>query len=149
MRRLVLSKALVSAAAVVGLTAGGLVTATPSFAAPAAQERAAVAESASTHAVVDLGLTRAQARNVQRWLAEFWEYDDAIDGLLGPQSWKAYQRCLQNWGYEGPIDGIVGDGTIRALQTQLKETSGYTGPIDGYAGPLTRAAFARFADAHA
>ncbi|GAQ59336.1 peptidoglycan-binding domain-containing protein [Streptomyces acidiscabies] len=149
MRRLVLSKALVSAAAVVGLAAGGLATAAPSFAAPAAQERVVGAEAASTHAVVNFGLSRAQAKNVQRWLAEFWGYDDAVDGLLGAKSWKAYQRCLQNWGYTGPIDGIVGDGTIRALQTQLQSTSGYAGPVDGYVGPLTRAAFARFADDHA
>lgn len=99
-------------------------------------------------ATVNLGLSTQQAKNVQCWLRDFWDYNGAIDGQLGTNSWKAFQRNLKTfWGYTGPIDGVVGGGTVSALQRLLKAFWGYTGNIDGQAGPLTQAAFKRFANA--
>jgi len=72
----------------------------------------------------------------------------SIDGLLGPNSWKAFQRELKTyWGYTGAIDGIPGTNTVKALQRMLKTYWGYTGAIDGIAGSGTQAAFQRFANA--
>ncbi|MEV4427543.1 peptidoglycan-binding domain-containing protein [Streptomyces sp. NPDC049602] len=151
MRPSVLTRAIVSATAVVGLAAGTLATAGTSFAAaPPAAPQAVGAEAFGTLATNNFGLSNTQAKYVQGWLAEFWDYNDNIDGLLGTNSWKAYQRCLARyWGYTGSIDGDPGTNTIKALQRQLKATSGYTGAIDGIAGPATQDAFKRFANAHA
>lgn len=151
MRPSVLTRAIISATAVVGLAAGTLATAGTSFAAaPQAPQQAVGAEAFGTLATNNFGLSTTQAKNVQRWLAAYWDYNDSIDGLLGTNSWKAYQRCLkQYWGYTGEIDGDPGPNTIKALQRQLKATSGYTGAIDGIAGTATREAFKRFANDHA
>jgi lysozyme family protein len=141
--RPVFTKALASAALVLGITAGTVATAATSFAAPAP------AVSVSPQAVVNLGLSTQQAKNVQCWLRTFWSYTDSIDGQLGPNSWKAFQRNLKaDWGYTGGIDGVVGSGTVSALQRLLKNGGwGYTGAIDGQAGAGTQAAFKRFANA--
>ena len=98
--------------------------------------------------VYNFGLSNAQAKNVQYWLAYYWGYSGSIDGLLGPNSWKAFQRELKTyWGYTGAIDGIPGTNTVKALQRMLKAYWGYTGGIDGIAGSGTQAAFKRFANA--
>lgn len=150
MRSNAMTRTLVSLTTVAGLAGGGLATASASFAAAAPNARpAATSAVISPHVTVNLGLSTAEAKNVQRWLRTYWGYTGAIDGLLGTNSWKAFQRNLKTyWGYTGQIDGIVGSGTVSALQRLLKYGGwGYTGKIDGIAGPLTQAAFRRFADA--
>lgn len=102
------------------------------MAAPASAQQQVASGEVTTLAVVNLGLTRAEARNVQRWLAKHWNYNDAIDGYLGTNSWKAFQRCLAKyWGYDDAIDGIVGSNTIKAVQRLLKANGMYDGAIDG------------------
>lgn len=146
MRPNVFTRTLISSTAVVGIVAAGLAGgAGTSLAAsaPASKPAASVVATAPL-AVVNLGLNTAQAQNVQRWLAYSWGYSGAIDGLLGTNSWMAFQNDLKSyWGYTGAIDGIVGSGTVQALQ-RLLSTWGYTGPIDGIAGSGTQAAFAQF-----
>ncbi|NJQ15182.1 peptidoglycan-binding domain-containing protein [Streptomyces bohaiensis] len=142
-----LMRTAVAFTAVAGVTLGTLAV---SGTAAAAQQQTVVAqtESVAPLSVVNLGLTSAEARNVQRWLARQWNYTGAIDGQLGPNSWKAMQRWLKaQWGYGGAVDGIVGGGTISALQLMLKSGYGYGGSIDGVAGAGTQAAFKRFANA--
>lgn len=95
----------------------------------------------------NLGLSTAEAGNVQQWLKRSWGFTGRVDGLLGPDSWRAFQRCLRaNWGYTGAVDGLVGTDTVAALQRMLAARYGYTGPIGGVADEATRAAFKRFAD---
>ncbi|MFE7980498.1 peptidoglycan-binding domain-containing protein [Streptomyces shenzhenensis] len=142
-----LTRTLVSVTTAVGIAAGGLVTAGTAVAAPAPAQEQAVSGEVGTLAVVNLGLPQAQAKNIQRWLATYWNYNDSIDGYLGTNSWKAFQRCLKTyWGYDGEIDGIVGTETVKALQRLLKTHWGYTGLIDGIAGDGTKGAFRRMAN---
>lgn len=148
MRSNVAARVLIIATAFVGIAAGSLASAGASFAAVTPAQPAVSGPSAVTpRAEVNLGLSTTQAKAVQRWLHEWWGYNDGIDGSLGPQSWMAMQRFLKaNYGYTGGIDGTVGSGTVSALQRFLKASFGYTGGIDGVAGPQTQAAFARFAN---
>ncbi|WP_431961527.1 peptidoglycan-binding domain-containing protein [Actinacidiphila sp. bgisy160] len=151
MRSNVLTRALVGITAVVGMAAGGLAGATTSSAAPAPAASAAVASygTVTPLAVVNLGLSTTQGRYVQCWLKYGnYGYTGALDGQLGTESWKAFQRYLKAaYGYTGAIDGIVGSGTVTALQRLLKAHYGYTGAIDGVAGSGTQAAFKTFANA--
>lgn len=143
----VMTRALVGAVAALGIAAGSLAGAGTAFAAPApTANTAAAAQPAAQGAVVNLGLNFAEAMNVQMWLRSSWDYDGEIDGQLGPESWKAFQRVLSTaYGYyDGPIDGIVGKETVKALQRFLTPW-GYRGAIDGSAGPQTRGAFQQFA----
>lgn len=115
--------------------------------APAAQPLAVSSTVVAPQAVVNLGLSNRQAKNVQCWLRNHWGYTGQIDGLLGTNSWKAEQRGLRTyWGYTGQIDGIVGTDTRKALQRSLVGW-GYSGAIDGDFGPESQAAFKRFANA--
>lgn len=125
--------------------AGGLATAGTASAAPTVSHTAS-SETVAPLAVVNLGLTTAEAQRLQRWLRTHYSYSGAVDGQLGPQSWRAMQRFLkERWSYNDAVDGIVGPNTIRALQRMLKHGGlGYGGPIDGIAGPETRAAFRNF-----
>lgn len=143
-----------SAAAIVAVAAiAGSVVAPSAAADPVDRHRPAVPGSVAgqqrasanvqSTEVVNLGLSRPEARRVQHWLKQYWGYRDKIDGSLGPRSWKAFQRNLKDWGYAGPIDGVVGPGTVCALQRLLRG-HGYRGPVDGIAGPQTQAAFKRF-----
>ncbi|MFE3267588.1 peptidoglycan-binding protein [Streptomyces sp. NPDC059215] len=147
MRPNALGKTLAGLVALAGLAAGGVVTAGVSYAAPASTPRTtAVAQPAAATATQNFGLTSAEAKNVQRFLKEYWGYTDSIDGQLGTNSWKAMQRFLSGiWGYTGAIDGDPGTNTVKALQRMLAAQWGYTGAIDGDAGSGTRAAFKRFA----
>lgn len=146
MRLSVWKRAFVSGAVAVGVAVGTLAgTSATAAAAPTDNTPAVAAADVTPQAVENLGLTTRQAKGVQRRLKEFGYDPGAIDGQLGPNSWKAMQRGLRQLGYTGPIDGIVGPNTIKALQRAMKHW-GYTGPIDGIAGPGTRAAFARFAN---
>jgi lysozyme family protein len=143
MRRNSLAKALATAVAVAALTTVGASGA--AYAVPAPR----VAAPQAATAVVNLGLTTTQAKHVQCFLAYGWDYNGAIDGALGTNSWKAMQRNLaaQSYAdYNGDIDGIVGPQTVMALQRTLKRAWGYTGQIDGVAGAGTQAAFARYAE---
>ncbi|MFD0266335.1 peptidoglycan-binding domain-containing protein [Streptomyces sp. NPDC127106] len=149
MRSNVLVKTVVGATAVVGLAVGSLAGAGAAFAAPppGVQQTASSGVFAPT-AVVNLGLSDAQAKKRQVWLQTHWGYTGAIDGQLGTGSWQAMQRFLRAyWGYNDSIDGIVGTNTVQALQRWLKAYWGYTGAIDGIAGSGTQAAFARATDA--
>ncbi|MFE2020355.1 peptidoglycan-binding protein [Streptomyces sp. NPDC059499] len=147
MRPSVVTRSIVSVTAVAGLAVGTLAGAGTSFAASAPATQPAVsAQAFGALATNNLGLTGAQAENLQWWLSMHYSYTGPIDGLLGTNSWKALQRHLRtNWDYEDAIDGIAGPHTIKALQRYLKDLWGYTGPIDGIAGPGTRTAFAKFA----
>ncbi|MFH0178132.1 peptidoglycan-binding protein [Streptomyces cacaoi] len=128
-----------------GPAAGSLATAGTSFAASAPATQA-VSVPAATLSTENFGLTTAEAKNVQTFLAGDWDYTGKIDGQLGTESWKAFQRCFKKyWGYTDAIDGDPGTNTIMALQRLLKDDYGYTGKIDGIAGSGTRAAFKRFA----
>jgi lysozyme family protein len=116
------------------------------MAAPALTQQQTATSKVGTLAVVNLGLSTRQAMNVQCWL-EHWDYNGAIDGLLGTNSWKAFQRYLEvARGYDGDIDGVVGPKTIQALQRLLASAWGYEGRIDGIAGDQTKDAFKRFAN---
>ncbi|MER5228283.1 peptidoglycan-binding domain-containing protein [Streptomyces flaveus] len=152
MRSSVLTRLFVSVTAVVGIAAGSLVSAGTSLAASApASKLPTSSQAVAPLAVVNLGLNTEQATNVQCWLKySGWGYKGALDGQLGTNSWKAFQRYLAyRWDYNGAIDGIVGSGTVSALQRLLRDHGwGYTGPIDGIAGSGTQAAFKRFADRH-
>ncbi len=142
-----LTKALVSVTTAVGIAAGGLATAGTALAAPPAVQQQAVAGEVGALAVNNLGLSLAQAKNVQRFLALHWDYNDEIDGYLGENSWKAFQRLLaEHWGYTDKIDGIVGPNTIKALQRLLRANGDYSGAIDGIAGDGTRAGFKLWAN---
>lgn len=122
-------------------TGAGTAVNTPS----ATSATSATSGSFAPQAVVNLGLSRTDARYLQCYLRNHWGYTDAIDGLLGTNSWKAMQRRLVVWGYDDAIDGDPGPNTIRALQRLLKAHWSYTGAIDGIAGPKTRAAFQHMA----
>ncbi|MCX4882708.1 peptidoglycan-binding domain-containing protein [Streptomyces sp. NBC_00847] len=145
MRSNALARTLVSAAAVIGLAAGGLATTGTSFAASAP---GAGARSASILATQNFGLSSQQAKNMQCFLRTApASYTGAIDGQLGTNSWKAFQRWLREyWDYNDSIDGDPGPNTIRALQRELAFGWGYTGAIDGIAGSGTKAAFKRLAN---
>ncbi|MGW1202721.1 peptidoglycan-binding domain-containing protein [Streptomyces cyaneofuscatus] len=150
MRSNVLLKTLVSVTTAVGIAAGGMAVAGTAAAAPAPAGKSSVSAEVTPFAVVNLGLSTTQARNVQCLLKNSWGYyTGALDGQLGPESWKAMQKRLAyNQGYTGAIDGIVGPGTISALQRLLRGWQ-YTGAIDGIAGPGTQAAFKRYANGQA
>ena len=92
MRPNVVARTLVSLTAVAGIAVGGVAFAAPSFAAPAASVQAS---DVSIQAVQNFGLTTAEAKKVQNWLHTYWGYTDTIDGQLGPNSWKAFQRNLK------------------------------------------------------
>ncbi|MFC8873025.1 peptidoglycan-binding protein [Streptomyces sp. NPDC057148] len=144
-----LTKTLVTVTTAVGITVGSLATAGTAMAAPTeARQRVVSAEEAAPLAVNNLGLTRAEARKIQRVGADRWGYKGEIDGLLGTESWKALQRWLTHWGYPSDqIDGVVGPNTVKALQRYLARYYDYNGGIDGIAGSGTRAAFKRMANA--
>ncbi|WSQ11347.1 peptidoglycan-binding protein [Streptomyces sp. NBC_01231] len=146
MRSRILARTLVSAVTVVGIAAGSLAVAGTGFAASEQVAKpAAGSGEISTLATNNLGLTNAQAKNVQRWLARHWNYNGSIDGELGTNSWMAFQRALKaHWGYAGPIDGDPGENTVKALQRLLKGGYGYGGAIDGDPGAGTQTAFKKF-----
>ncbi|MFF2073629.1 peptidoglycan-binding protein [Kitasatospora sp. NPDC058162] len=150
MRSNALARTLVSVTAAVGIAAGGVAGASAGFAATQSAVRpAASVQNVTVLAVNNLGLSSQQAMNVQCFLTQDpANYNDAIDGQLGPNSWKAMQRWLAAyWNYpSNQIDGVVGPNTVKALQRMLAYGWGYTGGIDGDAGTGTRAAFKRFAD---
>ena len=148
MRSNALARTLVSAAAVVGLAAGGLATAGTSFAAPA---QPAAARTVTIQAVNNLGLNTAEGKSVQCYVRDATpagKFDPGtIDGQLGTKSWKAWQAFLNDRGFNaGTVDGDVGPNTIRGLQRFLVHIGYDTGGIDGDAGPKTRAAWKAFAN---
>ncbi|MFG2790629.1 peptidoglycan-binding protein [Streptomyces sp. NPDC048419] len=145
MRSNALARTLVSAAAVIGLAAGGLATAGTSFAAPAQTAQTGSVSILATH---NFGLSSQQAKNVQCFMRGApASYTGSIDGQLGTNSWKAMQRHLKAyWNYTDSIDGDPGPNTIKALQRMLAFGWNYTDKIDGDAGPNTQAAFKRFAN---
>ncbi|MGA6226797.1 peptidoglycan-binding domain-containing protein [Streptomyces umbrinus] len=142
------TKALVSVTTAVGIAVGGLATAGTATAVPApARQQAASAEVAPL-AVVNLGLSTAQAKDWQCWLRALGYNPGTIDGQLGTDSWKAAQRFFNSLNFDaGTVDGIVGPDTIQALQRYLNSRNlGYDLAVDGIAGTRTKAAFAHYAD---
>ncbi|ANP51032.1 peptidoglycan hydrolase-like protein with peptidoglycan-binding domain [Streptomyces griseochromogenes] len=145
MRPNALARTLVSAAAVVGIAAGSLAGASAGFAASQPAAKPAVsAPGVSVLATNNLGLNTTQAKNWQCYLRDTGYYSGAIDGLLGPASWKAAQKLFNDLGYHaGTPDGIVGPNTIKALQRFLND-SGYDLVVDGVVGTKTKDAFRAF-----
>ncbi|MEU7579973.1 peptidoglycan-binding domain-containing protein [Streptomyces sp. NPDC041068] len=142
MRRIV-THALVSATAVVGIAAGSLAGTGAAFAASPPTARTAVsADGVSALAVNNLGLSTAKAKNWQCFVRSEGFDPGTIDGKLGTDSWKATQRYFNDRGYNVGsklvVDGIVGKNTIKALQNFLGV------PVDGIAGPRTKGIFADF-----
>ncbi|MFJ1975452.1 peptidoglycan-binding protein [Streptomyces sp. NPDC087903] len=141
--RVSLTRTLVSAAVVIGISAGSLAGASAGFAAsqPTAKP-AARAQGVSVLAVNNLGLNTTQAKHWQCWLRGWGFNPGTIDGQLGTSSWKAAQSFFNYYGeyVDGRlvVDGVVGTSTIKALQNWLGVG------IDGVAGSQTRAAFASF-----
>lgn len=153
-RRAAITLATVTMAGVLPLMGAGAATAAPAAPTSLAVTETvspATANAARQAAYDNLGLSTTQARYVQCWLMDSGAgYPGPLDGLLGTESWKAFQRYLaQDWQYPGPIDGDPGPNTKRALQRMLMEWFGYPGPIDGLWGPNSIAAFRRFAEAQA
>ncbi len=65
-------------------------------------------------------------------LGRGWGYTGPVDGVMGPNSWKAVQRYMDHHGwYDGPIDGNPGAETRKGLQRWAKARGGYDGPISG------------------
>ncbi|MFJ8537335.1 peptidoglycan-binding protein [Streptomyces sp. NPDC093591] len=150
MRPNVLTRTVVSLTTVVGLAAGTVAAAGTGFAAsqPAA-EPAVSSQSITVQAVQNFGLSSQQAKNVQCFLKQddTAKYRDSIDGKLGTNSWKAFQRFFKKyWDYNDTIDGDPGPNTVMSLQRMLKHGWDYRDRIDGDPGPNTRAAFKRFAN---
>ncbi|GAB2894863.1 hypothetical protein GCM10027074_73310 [Streptomyces deserti] len=144
-----LTRTLVSVTAAVGIAAGGLAGTSAAFADTAPAQQHKVSSELTVLAVNNLGLNNQQAKNVQCFLKrdDTARYRDAIDGLLGTNSWKAFQRFLAKyWDYNDRIDGDPGPNTVRALQRMLAHGWDYNDRIDGDPGPNTRAAFKRFAN---
>ncbi|MFD6280476.1 peptidoglycan-binding protein [Streptomyces sp. NPDC060209] len=83
-----------------------------------------------TLAVVNLGLSTAQAKKWQCDL-RYWNFNPGtIDGQLVTNSWEAAQRLFNYYGDTAlAVDGVVGPNTI----------------ITGIAGRKTKDAFAAFA----
>lgn len=140
------SRALVSATAVVGIAVGSLMGASAALAAPPSAAGAAVSTQGVTiQAVNNLGLTTSEGKSVQCYVRDAGFSPGTIDGQLGTSSWKAWQRFLNDRGYNaGTVDGDVGPATIRALQRFLTYIGYDTGGIDGVAGTKTRAAWKAF-----
>ena len=46
-------------------------------------------------------------------------YAGPIDGVPGPNTWKALQRIAQRGGYAGPVDGVPGPNTYAGLAALL------------------------------
>lgn len=73
-------------------------------------------------------------------------YTGPIDGVMGPNSWRGFQKYLAWAGFgPGAADGIPGPNTYRAMQRFAGPN--YSGPIDGVMGPnswkgVTRSLFA-------
>ncbi|MFJ8388855.1 peptidoglycan-binding protein [Streptomyces sp. NPDC094438] len=143
--RSALTRALVSATAIVGITAGTLAGASASFAASQPTAKPLVStQDVAILAVNNLGLNTTQAKNWQCWLRDAGYDPGAIDGQLGTNSWMAAQRMFNDLNLgAGTVDGIVGANTIKALQRYLN-SYGYGLAVDGSAGPKTKAAFADF-----
>lgn len=88
--------------------------------------------------------TRAQWRTIQDWSKRLKRYDGPVDGVPGPNTWKANQITCAEYGYyEGPIDGIPGTNTAKGMQRYAAAGGGYKGPIDGILGPNSWAGFTR------
>ncbi|MEW2389140.1 peptidoglycan-binding protein [Streptomyces venezuelae] len=158
-RRRTATRALLGLGIAAGLAAGSLAGATAATATTAqppkptatAHPPKPAAPSTSTSATPlsqsNLGLTPAEAKKVQIWLAAHWQYTGPINGALGTSSWAAFQRCLKaEWNYTGPINGVLDMATLRSLHKMLRTDWGLTEPFDGTVGPKFRAAFKRFAN---
>ncbi|MFD3487830.1 peptidoglycan-binding protein [Streptomyces sp. NPDC058665] len=142
-----LTKALVGATAAVGIAVGGLATTGTAMAAPAPAQRQAVSTQAAPLAVVNLGLSTAQATDWQCQLRVLGYTPGTIDGRLGSDSWKAAQRFFNDLGLKaGKPDGIVGANTVMALQRFLNMNLKENLKVDGVAGAKTKAAFAEYAN---
>ena len=99
----------------------------------------------TAHSVSDgnsAGASNADEKSVQQSLKTQGLYTGPIDGVFGPNSWKAVQTFLTNQKVKiDHIDGVPDAETNSGLQTYAKN-GGYTGPVDGVLGPKSWAGFA-------
>ncbi|MFE9650444.1 hypothetical protein ACFYO0_41405 [Streptomyces sp. NPDC006365] len=92
MRPNALARSLVGVTTAVGTAAGSLAGAGAGFAASAPVAKPAVnSEAAAPLAVVNLGLSTAQAQDVRRRPARYWGYTGAIDGIAGSGAQAAFK----------------------------------------------------------
>jgi len=83
-------------------------------------------------------------RGIQQNLANLGLYDGAVDGVVGPKTWRGIQTVIQQNGlYSGPVDGVPGPATHRGMQQYGQKNGNYAPPgvIDGVLGPLSWAGF--------
>ena len=152
MRRAV-TRAVVSATAILTIAAGSLLGSGAGAGFAAAQPATAEAPTASSGGGASVllsenfGLTIPEGMSVQCFVRDRGFNPGAIDGVLGANSWRAWQGYLNRRGYNaGAVDGIPGPNTVRALQRFLVHDYHLdTGGIDGIAGTRTRAAWKTFA----
>lgn len=66
-----------------------------------------------------------------------WAYSGPIDGVMGPNSWKAASAQLARGGYyDAPaLYGWESADVVKALQRWAAAHGRYSGPIDGVWGP--------------
>jgi peptidoglycan hydrolase-like protein with peptidoglycan-binding domain len=66
-----------------------------------------------------------------------------VNGRMNRETWRAFQVVLKkDWGYAGVVDGIAGPQTWRAIQ-ESGRAYGYAGPFDGRENVETRKAVQR------
>ena len=70
-------------------------------------------------------------------------YTGAIDGYMGPNSWRGLQRFLNVMGLgAGSEDGEPGPATYAAMQRLAQFNDCYQGDVDGEMGPNSWRCFA-------
>lgn len=142
-----LTKALVGVTTAVGVAAGGLAHAGAAVAAPAPTQQRTAGTEVTPLAVVNLGLSTAQAKDWQCQLRVLGYNTGTPDGRLGTSSWKAAQRYFNDLGFKaGTPDGVVGANTVMALQRFLNMNLKENLAVDGAPGARTKAAFAKYAN---
>ncbi|MFC9748996.1 peptidoglycan-binding domain-containing protein [Streptomyces niveus] len=142
-----LTKALVGVTTAVGIAAVGPAHAASATAAPAPVQQRTASTEVAPLAVVNLGLSKAQAKDWQCQLQVLGYNTGTPDGYLGANSWKAAQRYFNNLGLKaGTPNGVVGPNTVMALQRFLNMNLKENLEVDGIPGARTKAAFAEYAN---
>lgn len=86
-------------------------------------------------------LSQDDWKTMQMLLKRDHGYTGPVDGLPGPNTYKALQTSVKDNGYTGPIDGLPGPNTYKALQRRLVKRGTYEGRIDGKLGTATYTAW--------
>jgi hypothetical protein len=82
-------------------------------------------------------LTVEDWKKFQEILKRDFAYAGAIDGIPGPQTYKALQKSVVPFGYSGALDGMPGTNTYKGVQRRLVARADYEGRIDGQWGAQT------------